>query len=444
MAFRLGNTTSNSVLSPTNKALTKIAQDRINSTVARAVARHENALQVDGSDIYLWTKGSGGLICTCRQPQKNLISDSPKSDSIDDLRMPNNGAQDTSISTFRVVHSGAPYEDEQPYPDLPPEFAGLNLETVDTSLDGGYKENYDTLEPLNSEQLDNQLATLLSTGSTVYGGDKTPCGICFTTGKTHGYELATGKRLVLDASFEYPYTLNNSSIKPNTYPYKFQVGSKASVEWTVNLPAYTDGWLNFTIRDNLVPARNLQIVWFYQGMWQPLTLLSLSQTEGSDRSNTLIRVVQLDTAEFMQSEFTHVELIYSTRKPLIGQCPPISYTQNYDVLEPLITTEFEILSSVPEIPRESVFQDSKFKMLWRVLESSPKMTASGQVFSFMVNVRSVHRSDYLYVLKVLFDAQVAYNYRGIEIEQGGLEELETPIYNDDSLTFTLNTFNGNG
>jgi hypothetical protein len=452
MGFRLGSGNSNQVLSPTNKALTKIAQARVESTVGRAIARHENALRVDGSDIYLWIKGNGGLICTCRQPPKILEAILIENDgSPEALRMPivDNNMQSTAVNapgaSFNILHNRGTYsvsdlrKSQSEFEEIQDE-DNLSDSEADLTLDGNQLDDFNSLTPLDTALNDTALATLLSEGGAISGGDKTACGICFGTGRTHGYEFATGRRIVLDASNEFIFTCyNGAQIVPASYPAQFSLSVGQWVEWKVDLPSYTSGWLNFTIRDNLKAAKNLQIEWMQRNKCIPLNLVDLAKTEGSDRTATRMRVKVIETEDFFSCTFTHVELIYNSTKPLVGQCPPINFATNFEVNEPIINTEFEILAGVIDIPRESVFQDSKFKYLWKVLDVTPKMTAQGQIFSYNLNARMVHRSETLYALRVIFDPQINVHYRGLEIEEGGLERDDIEGNGGNSLSFRLRT-----
>ena len=436
---------SSRIAAPTNKALTKIAQARVENEAARAVARHANALAVDGTDIYLWKRSNAGLICTCRKPLAGLQA-TPLYSSPEAIREPLISQGSSAIGgianaddiDFKVMPRVSKDDEGFDYdPNMPDELR----KSVDIYSDGigDRHAEQDAYFETENEISDQQLATMLNEGAAVYGGDKTVCGICFGTQRTHGYDLATGKRLLLDASGEVRYTLINANMVENTYPKQFSINSNGYIVWLVDLPSYTNGWLNFTIRDNLAPASNLVLEFFYYNQWLPLTVTNISQSEGSDRTQTPIRVRQADNSGLSLATLTHVELIYATRKPLLGQMPPLNYMTNYEVDQPLITTEFEILADIDDIPRESVFQDAKFKYLWKVIDVTPKMTALGQVFSLNLTARRIQQSELLYALKVIFDPLVTVNYRGLELEEGGL--LADNIYGQDnnveSLKFTI-------
>lgn len=430
--FRLGGRYDGvKAISPPNTGLGRYAQARLDNTVARAVARHREALRVDGVQMHIWVRRRGSLVCTCRQTglQAGLNSSGSiiptDGDTIEELRQPRQapiglplageaGDQPFQIFNMRGRTSLMQY-DELPDADVPENV--LDNQPNDTPLD-----------IIDSDTSDEDLARMMSEGG-LYGGDKTPCGICFMAGMTNAYQLATGRRLVLDASNEWLYELHGGAVaQGNKYPTQFSISGDpdCTVVWTVDFPAFTNGWLAIAVRNNLAPANDCVVEWLVGNQWQPLTLNNLAASEGTDRTAQKIRVRTTSEVGNTERNFTHVELIYSTATPILGQLPQITTNTNYDYFQPTLTAEMEILAAIDEIPRESIIQDSKLKQLWKVLDSTPKMTASGQIFGFDLNVRNVHNNEPYYALRIITDPLVSINYRGIERVEGGLTEEYWP------------------
>jgi hypothetical protein len=436
MPVRLGGLfAGNSVLQPNNKGLAKYAEARLDNTIARAVARHAEALKVDGVALQIWVKRPGSLICTCRQLKKNYTVDNTNSDdpaiNITNNRQPRQELTGTPITgetgdvAFKVYHMRGKTSQNSGETIIPPEFAGLINQQNDEETE--QVDSFAPLDLLQTDLTDTELAQVLSEGGAVYGGDKTTCGICFSTGRTNSYQLFTGRRLVLDASNEWPYNLTAATARFDKFPTEFSVNGDATsaVTWTVDLPAFTNGWLAIAVRNNLKPANDCQLQWYVNNNWQALTMASLLTNEGTDRRNSKIRVVAPDIGNSSR-EFTHVELIYATADPILAQMPQITINTNFDFAQPTITCEFEILAALDELPRESVFIDSKFNYVWKVLDSTPKMTSKGQIFGFTINARNVHNSEMLFALKITNDPLVEINYRGIETSEGGLNSSYEP------------------
>jgi hypothetical protein len=449
---RLGSSFAwDSAIGPPNQGLGRYAQARVDNTVARAVRRHAEALRVDGNPVHLWIRRNGGLICTCRAPAKTTVREQIEpvinQPTSDDLRQPPKEnrkvtADDIVPIEFRVIHVRRQSGIGMPFAPVPPEFEGVD--TSPPNLDGEPDEHLNSIAPggvADNAQTDAQLARMLSEGGVIYGGDQTACGICFGTGRTHGYEYFSGKRLVLDASNEWPYNLTGAAdIDVKQHPAKFSIDAKvdSTVEWTVDLPAFTDGWQVVAARNNLKPANHVQIQWQLAGVWQPLTLDLLLANEGIDRTRQKIRVISDGTLQLGETtEFTHVELTYITAPPMLAQCGPLPLPTNFDLLDPDLTIDWEMLAGANDIPRESVFQDSKFRLLWKIMDITPKVTSTGQVFMYTVSARNVKQGEQLLALTLLLDPFVEVNYRGLERTQGGITQEYWPESEDVPNDFIL-------
>jgi hypothetical protein len=112
-------------------------------------------------------------------------------------------------------------------------------------------------------------------------------------------------------------------------------------------------------------------------------------------------------------------------------------------MEPVINAEFEILAAIDSLPRESVFIDSKYKFIWKIQDSTQKLTSTGQVYGYTVNARTIHSSEMLYSLKLFTEPFVAINYRGVERSEGGVTQQYWPDSKDVPNSFTLPEYDEN-
>jgi hypothetical protein len=418
MKMRLGGPFDrDSSIPPPNTGLNYYAQKRLDNVVSRAVARHQNSLFVDGIYFNVWTRHiGGGAVCTCTSNlNTGSLLESLPADSTDvnanrrqpiharnplDIRDSEDG--DFKAFVFSTNDHAAVLNKNNPPPNIALDFNEPLDNAIDTLNQKLLMENL--LQPPDEDELARMVAGS-STGA-VYGGDKTPCGICFSTRYTGGYSLMGGQRVVLDASFAYNYSLHNGAIvDTNSHPHKFRLNSKSYVLWEADLTPYAISWLNFAVNNNLEHAPLLQLELFWNHKWQEVTLGLLLQLYGKDTSNMRLRVIPNPNVKFSNEdilEFTHAELSYITVPPLLGQAPQLPLAVNFEVVEPLISTNFELSASAPEIPRETVMQDSRTNLLWKVMTVTPQMTAGKQIFSYNVDVRKIASSESLYRLVLPF------------------------------------------
>jgi hypothetical protein len=409
MAFSFGNKFNyNSHIPPTNTGLQAYAQARLDNVIPRAIQKHSNSLSVDGIYLYLWQKTRTPPICTCSGKKTSLdpVSNIPSlSGNVNtDLRVPktsndpNNLKEATGFSSFSFTSNHNAFLNDA---SGPPSVAFSNdqipLDNGDGELDINDLMN-NLSEPVDPETLARLVAGASS--GMYYGGDKTQCGICFSSGYTNGYSLYNGQRFVLDASGNWPFELFNGAVlNSETKPYSFELQGQAYVQWYVDLPPFLEQWLNILISDNMKPAQGLIIEVNYNSTWQEITLDLLTTLIGASDLQSLPIRVRIDASYNLETiTFTHAELSCMYGVPLLGQSPLVSYNLNWDQQEPLIQTNFEVLGILDNIPRETIIQDTRLNMLWKTLEVTKKITSYGKVFGYDINVRRVATSEVQYKL----------------------------------------------
>lgn len=396
MTFKFGYPANkNSYIPPTNTGLQIYAQARLDNVVPRAVQKHANSLTVDGIYLYAWLKNRTAPICTCSghkfdsSSTTNLLKSS--GDVNTDLRQPrtnlpsNEGNSPEHFNPFRFSVGEAEFNDGNQFDGPPP--LPSNLDGGNTSDDNSLLESLS--QPVDPETLARFVAGIDS--GAVFGGDKTKCGICYSSGYVNGYSLYNGQRFVLDASGNWPFELiNGAELDSASKPYKFKLSGPAYVQWYVDLPPFVAQWLNFNTANNLDFAPGVVLEIYYNGVWNEVTLSFLISLSGSNSLSAIPVRVRVDSSMGLEEvEFTHAELTCMFGPPLLGQSPLVSFNLNWEQQQALVSTNFEILGNIEYIPRETVFQDSRLNIMWKCLDITRKVTANGQVFGYDVNVRRI-------------------------------------------------------
>lgn len=418
-------------IAPENTGIGWIAQTRINNIVGRANQRLINALKVDGVPLTLWTKTQTGYPCTCCKPEgvtsgllaaavqntpttNNFYTDpeatnlpSPTEQKYKVIRMRgedlvNDAQEDIWSNLINPVNKNITPEVNETFP-LNEVQVNLNQNQDDDLI----TPNVNSLEG-QEEFGDFELDSFFAGGDSgaVFGGDKTACGVCFTSGWTQGYTLVNGKRIVLDASGEVPFSLQGADLISSTYPSSFKLPlNNQGVYWQIELPVFSQQWVNVRARNNLKAAPNVLIEYtdsIETPTWQTLTLDVLNSTSNVGTRVWYIRARRDPSANQIDVIFTHLELMVITSDPIPSQTPNFTYNTDFNQYDAIVNTQFDIAPTIAMIPRESVFSDNKYGLFWKVTNVTPQMTSGQQVFGFTVDARLVQRHEMLYNLHTLY------------------------------------------
>lgn len=433
MAIRIGsavnyrtNFPGTAAIPPNNTGIGHIAQARLDNLVARANARHEQALRVDPNWLTFWVRQFSGVRCTCSKPL-GAIDAQPVTLARKLPLSPKPGLPPVEAGSFRMVRFRGGQTISTVSDNPLASLAQPQVDPLDAQVDASSSD--EMLATLRAEMGTASLALPpLSAG--IYGGDKAPCGICLGTGFTQGYSLHNGRRVLCDASGEVPYMLQGADLDQQQYPNRFNLPRNGGwVQWQLELPTFTYKWLSLSVRNNLKPATSVIVEYASDPtnpVWVLLTLNALTSTDGTART-WLLRARRNPVLPFddEQAAFTHVELSYLLAEPPLGQAPQLSYNMDYTAAQAIIRTTFEVAASIVKIPRESLFYDSKYKQIWKVLTVTPKVTATGQVFAYDLEARMVQRQEALYVICTAFQPFITLAYRGLEDVQGGQNTLRS-------------------
>lgn len=441
MKITLGRSSSmggTRVTHPSNTGISHIANQRIDHLVSAANRKHQEALFTDGTEAWLFTKMRAGAPCTCQTKEvvsSGLSLSVPGSSGVDNSVTKGGPTEEPSITAFRIRDFPGPGGNSALKPLVPP---GTTLQEIhqrrmaektdytdgaemipveeENAIDDILSMVDDAMDP-DDEARQKQPSTLR-----LYGGEKTPCGICFGSGFVQGYQLHGGQRIVLDASDTYPTNLVDCETTTTTVPASFvieRIGTKY-VEWEVPLPTYFEDVLAIQVRNNTQPA-----VGFYiegrigGGPWVELTPTYLKSLNGV-ATTMFIRVRPVTSATGSPFTFTHVELYYQLTTTLKVNLPSFAKSidfEQFDVLQQISGVEFP--ASIPNLDREAVFVESKYKQAWGVTEVEQKQTARNAVFNNTVTMRLIQQYETKYLLNLVRGKPIEMTFPGtLESRQG--------------------------
>lgn len=407
---------------PTNTGISHVAQQRIDNLVSAQNRKHAEALKTDGTQGFLFVKQRNGRPCTCQL--KETVSSpftlnspmTPTNTGLDDDATVGTTDNPGLASAFRVRDYSGLFSNSLTGPKPP---TGSTLQEIHERRMAN-RSDFEQAEMIpvegdadvddilsmadNFEDPDDAARQKQPSLARLYGGEKTPCGICFGSGFVGGYQLHAGTRIVLDASQSYPTELVDCEVSRTTAPYSFVIERSGTkfVQWTVPLPTYFHSVLGVAVRNNVAPAVGFIIeAHTGNGTWMPLTPQYLNALNGTPTTLTVrVRPVTSDAPGTSQFTFTHVELMVQIASPLMINMPTFASTLDYeqfDVLQTLSGVEFP--ASIPLLDREAVLVDKKYNQAWSVVEVESRRTGKNQTFNNVVSLRLIQQ----YETKFLFN-----------------------------------------
>lgn len=407
---------------PTNTGISHVAQQRIDNLVSAANRRHAEALKTDGTLGYLFIKQRMGRTCTCQlrettsSPFTLNQALTPTNTGLDDSVGPGTTDEPGLASAFRVRDYSGIFANSLTNA-APPQ--GSSLQEIHQRRMAN-RSDFETAEMIPVEE-DADVNDILAMAddlqdpddaarqkqpslARLYGGEKSPCGICFGSGFVNGYQLHAGQRIVLDASESYPMTLVDCEISRSTAPYSFVIERSGTkfVQWTVTLPTYFHSVLAISVRNNVDPAVGFLLeAHTGNGNWQTLTPQFLNSCNGTPTTLTVrVMPVTSDAPGTSQFTFTHVDIMVQIASPLVVNMPTFASTLDYeqfDVLQTLSGVEFP--ASIPMLDREAVLVERKYNQAWGVSEVEQRRTGKNQTFNNVVSLRLIQQ----YETKFLFN-----------------------------------------
>ena len=381
----------NSILKPSNNGMSVVAKNRLTQAVGMQNALTVEALKVDGVPLQIFTKRLSGQKCSCCV--NNTVN--------------NNGNNPLSVSDslndFKVQDFVVEGED---YDDIP-----TNTDNYDNILMA------DNSTDKLTEDLISELA-IDDSNSLVFGGDKTPCGICYGSGYKNSYDLFNGQRIVLDY-FDKPI-LEGFTIE-RTYPYSFisDYSSDSSIMWCVRLPTFFKKYIGIRVRNNVSYCKDYCMYVSFDGLNFIQYEDSLVAERNGNETTMLIKIVPYNLGQQPKPfTITHLELFFQLADFPYGDFEPIQKSENWEFFEALQTTTLELAGNGCYIERESIISDSKNNLLWKVVAVTPHYTAERQIFKTVIELRMIQQSETLYCLNLINNPFIVLNYRGLEQKQG--------------------------
>ena len=404
-----------SVMSPANRGMAHIAQRRLVQYVGIANAKHLEAIKVDGTEAEIWIKQSAGRVCSCQHPQISTSNSIYPAYESQGVPVEIQQVQEQNPFTFKIkspdtIYSGE-YSNQNVEPPTEVSVAGKDdswLKEFNVSGYSGTSDYNNNTEYTPSNLMNEGITSLL------FGGDKSPCAVCFGTGWTDGYRLVNGQRVVLDTTA--PHNISGATINTDDSPYTFRLAGvqDAYIEWlNVDVPRYFKD-VHFAIYNNTIPVQAVVLIRpsSKDGEYIPLSFDNLKNIE---RAKIDVKVIGTYNNPLT---FTHLNFVYTVADFPKIDTPPIGKSENYEFFEALMTTHFEIPGTIPYVDRETVIGIAKEGYLWKVSSVNQIMTHERQIFKCDVDARLIQRSETLYLLNSMFRPKNVYNFRGLERIQG--------------------------
>ena len=423
------------VLVPQNRGMGEIAQRKIEHEVGRANRQYLEAARTDGYQLRIWDRTSGSVRCTCNKVRAaepplgarpssaadnydERVGDNPR-DSLDYERT---FQTTTPLGPFTLRDSRkADYEDGI-IPNTPndlPEFNPDEDEFQEEFLGGDF--DIDTDEPADEDAQRRQLGAM---HRAILGVDKYRCPICFGTGYVDAYLFLSGRRYVLDASEQYPFTLQAVTINTREAPNHFEIADlSAEAIWTVEFPAWFETVSSVRLFNNFELAQRLKITYREHGTsdeWQKFDANVLNQRKGQ-ASKLDIRVSLSEKVINGIETFTHIEILYEYVPLPLGQIPQLNRATALFSREDILSVECEVEPTVGYVHKESVMELALDGTIWRIGNVTNNRTSKNQLFGYRMEITLVQSSEQISLLRVRNPENIDHTrstYRGLERVQG--------------------------
>lgn len=378
----------NSILRPANNGIALVAKNRIQQAVGMQNARTIEALKTDGVPLQIWIKQFSGQLCSCSMHNHNNPHLPPLTEE-----------GSNSYTPFSEIAENTEFNMEPVYDD--------------------FEQNWDEAKDILQEDLTEDLIERYAenqNNSLIYGGDKTPCGICYGTGYKEGYQLYNGKRIILDY-FDNPEYFGFLIERTFPYSYTASYSSNNFIIWKFQAPTFFKDFYGIRVRNNVEYCKNYTLLISFDGInWQKYED-NLIKNRNGVKTSIYLKVVPYDLERNDKFSITHIELFYYLGEKIYGDFPPIAKTENWELFEALRTCSLELAGDAAYIDRECCIHEPKNGLLWKVVSVTPHMTSDRQIFKQELELRMIQPSENLYCLSLLNEPYMVLNYRGLEQKQ---------------------------
>ena len=379
-----------SILPPENYGMAVFAKDRVENLVAAQNANHMEALKVQGSDLKIWIRNFSGQKCSCGCIQNQSITNPDKAQFMD------------PFNDIKVTKRNSDISDgNEP---------AQSIEDVNSDF---IEDDEDFLNSLKQEYSIGDETDL------IYGGDKTPCGICLGTGYKNGYQMYNGDRIILDY---WNQPISKGFMLEKTYPYSYVANFDSSnyIIWNFQAPTFFKDFLGIRVRDNIKYCKDYELQISFDGHYFTKYSDDLIKARRGKETQIFLKVIPYENplANATKFSITHIEVYYQLGDYIKGDFAPIEDTENFEYFEALQTTNLELAGDIAGLTRESVILDPKNNNLWKVVSVTPHMTEARQIFKNELSLRRLQPSENLYLLNLLENPYIILNTRGLEQRQG--------------------------
>ena len=400
------------ILVPQNRGMGEIAQRKIEHVVGQANRQYLEAARTDGYQLRVWDRTAGSVRCTCNKTQaveKPLGARDTALDNYNALTGKNpretfdypQTAQTLSpLGPFVLRDSRNTYDDGiiPNKPNAVPPFDPQEDEFQDEFLGGDF--DIDTDLPSDEDAQRRQLGAM---HRAILGVDKYRCPICFGTGYVDAYLFLSGRRYVLDASEQYPFTLQAVTIDATEIPNQFEIADiSAEAIWTVEFPAWFENVSSVRLFNNFELAQRLKLTYREHGTtdeWVKFDADVLNQRKGQ-ASHLDIRVSLSEEVVDGFVTFTHIEILYEYVPLPLGQIPQLNRANALFSREDILTVECEVEPTVGYIHKESVMELALDGTIWRIGNVTNNRTSKNQLFGYRMEITLVQSSEQISLLRV--------------------------------------------
>jgi hypothetical protein len=258
----------------------------------------------------------------------------------------------------------------------------------------------------------------------LFGGDKSPCGICFGTGHVNGYSLSNGKRDILDLSNTYEVRLYGCEINTNTLPHSidFSLDDKTYAEWIVPVSYYFHNCVSINCFNNTELTNHFNIMVSFDNInWQPASVDLLNTRK---QINTVMSVRAYPKYNNLEKtiKLTHIEIVWQYSKWPKAQMSQISQATNYGIFDSVITAEFTFPPTLNLVTKEDAFWESKHNKLWKITDVTDFKTANNNVMGWTVQARVIQEYEQLNILRTYRDIKENISHATLENFMGSREK----------------------
>ena len=387
MAFK----TRRNEIRPRNERMRQAARESVASLTELNRQHNANALFPNGMPCVVYTRLFSGRQCSCAAGRSDVLDvdgnlDEAQIEALtkgEDIRI-------EAYSSHQRTDTGGVYTIiENPNPTNKYENFDLKSYYHDQH-DSDYVNLEDGIEDdVEDENLD----------SVIMGVESVSCAVCFGTGYAGGYDLYSGKRIVLDTTFPKVSVTGiiDSLVKPN----KFVLEPRQSITFT-NVPLI-HGNPTFTVYNNNKIVESLYVIEvLHDGEWIASDDDRLGWVFDGRCKNIRIRSTK-------NLAFTHIELlIFQQQEPLLLDFAKFGNSFAANILDNTASGNIVLPARMEYLPPLSVVYNIQKRSGWVITSIEPTESWGNQSLALEAATRKVQEYELYSLLRsppVLYDVK---------------------------------------